>query len=156
MCYRWIYARATGIIWKGDFLRDYLRFEGGSTTQGVTQYLFQRAAAFAISYTVFAYHDARSDPSSLGGAAVRFLHAECAECKVTQKALVALLSLLLFGLTAMGMAWAAYELNAVVDEEFGYGPAALLLTSSNLNICLNGVPTNFTCMNSIVDDDIAK
>ena len=42
----------------------------------------------------------------------------------------------------MGMAWAAYELNGVIDEDFGYGPAALLLTSDNLKICLNGVPTN--------------
>ena len=155
------------------------------------------AAAFAISYTVFVYHDAHSHPSSLGGAIVRGMQS---------KALVALLSFSAFALTAMAMALSAYELNGTVDQAFGYGPAQLLLTSENLNICLNGepdeaqpcsafsmlasrislppthsppslrplyspdptapivpcsllrtgVPMNYSCMNTIVDFDIAR
>ena len=87
------------------------------------------AAAFAISYAVFVSHDANSHPSSIGGTVLR---------RTQSKAFVALVAFLAFGLTAIAMAWSAYELNSIIDQAFGYGPAQLLLTSENLKSCLNG------------------
>jgi hypothetical protein len=133
--------RSYGLVMKGEFMKSYLSPEGDSMTGGVLIYFYLRAAAFALSYVWFCLCNDHIHPESIGGMIFGMMKS---------KVLSTPIYLVAFALTTVGLARLAHEVNHLMNGMIGYGPASLISRSLNMQLCLNGLGTNYTCMNTIV------